>query len=296
MPTTYKDQFFEIDPGTSPAPGTPVTVFRAQMTDVNDNGLIDDNDNDLFNGVQITRVWEGDTLTVNVPGVGTVTYTGTTFYLATGNPVFTPTDGQVLQNGTVAGSSFVTSSTEMDVGDFGPTCFTTGARIDVPGGMRRIEEIAVGDLVETLDDGAQPVRAILRQTVRAYGAFAPIHFAAGALGQERAFAVSPEHRMLIADWRAALLMGCDEALVAAKHLVNGTSVQRIEGGSVTYIHLVFDDHQIVTADGCQSESCLPDPALIARMDPKQVELLQLFGAESVRTVAHRAEAICLRAA
>lgn len=305
MPTTYKDQFFRVDPGSAPASGTALTVERAEFVDDESNGEINPNTGDTFQGIQITSVWFNDTLTINVPGVGNVTYTGTTFYLANGDPaVFTPTDGQALQDGTFVSSTFVTTSTLMPVATFGPTCFTPDAQIDVPGGTKAIEDIVVGDLVETMDDGAQPVRFVLRQTVRACGKFAPILFEAGSIGNDRDLTVSPEHRMLIDDWRAQLTMGCDEVLVAAKHLVNGTTVRVLEGGAVTYIHLLFDTHQIIFANGCASESCLPETALLQQGCSQQAELLELYpilkNAEgsvlAARTVARGAEAACLLAA
>lgn len=304
MPITYKDQFFTVDPGAAPPFGTALTVSRGTYVDFDSNGQINPNANDTFNGILITSVWRNDTLTVNVPGVGNITYTGTTFYLASGAPVFTPTDGQVLQNGTFVSSTFVTTSTNMPVGSFGPTCFTQGTLIRMADEECAVEDIVAGDLVETMDDGAQPVRLVLRERVRAHGNFAPVEFAAGSIGNERAFRVSPEHRMLLGDWRTQLLLGCDEALVAAKHLVNGRDVRVVEGGVVEYIHLLFDRHQIVFGDGCPSESCLPDTALAQQGCAQQAELLALFPqlgdhsarTRSARTVARQIEAACLMAA
>lgn len=305
MPTTYKDQFFVIDPGNAPGFGTALTVQRGEYLDSNDNGQINPNTADTFNGIGITNVWVDDSITINVPGVGNITYFGVTFYLANGDPaVFTPNDGQSLQDGTFVTSTYVLSSTQMPVGTFGPTCFTPGTMIDVKEGTCAVEKIVAGDLVQTMDDGLQPVRLVLRQTVRAYGAFAPILFEAGAIGNDEAFMVSPEHRMLITDWRAQLTMGCDEVLVAAKHLVNGTDVRSVEGGVIEYIHLLFDSHQIVFGDGCASESCLPDTGLAHQGCEQQAELLTLFPeladvksrTLSARTVARRIEAVCLMAA
>lgn len=307
MPTTYKDQYFTMDPGNPPGFGTSLSVQRGEFVDNNDNGRINSGTGagDTFEGIAITSVWRDDTITINVPGVGNVTYTGVTLYLAGGNPaIFTPNDGQALQNGTFVSSTFVNTSTNMPVGTLGPTCFTAGAIIDMMCGSKTVEEIEVGDLVKTMDNGAQPVRLVLRQTVRAYGSFAPILFEAGSIGNARAFMVSPEHRMLIADWRAELLMGCDEVLVAAKHLVNGEDVRIVEGGMVEYIHLLFDAHQIVFADGCASESCLPDTGLAQQGDSQQAELLTLFPqlanvknrTFAARRVIKRTEATCLMAA
>lgn len=307
MPTLFRDQFFTIDPGNPPAFGTSLTVERGDFIDNDDNGQINSGAaaGDTFNGIAITAVWRNDTITINVPGVGNVTYTGVTLYLAGGNPaVFTPNDGQALQDGTFVSSTFVFTSTNMPVGTFGPTCFTPGARIEVPDGTCAVEEIAVGDLVMTLDDGPQPVRMVLRQQVRAAGTFAPILFEKGSIGNTRAFMVSPEHRMLISDWRAQLVTGCDDILVAAKHLVNGDDVRIVVGGVVEYIHLVFDAHQIIFADGCPSESCLPDSGMAQQEEEQRAELLTLFpelgdikgSTFAVRRIARRPEAACLMAA
>lgn len=302
MPTTYRDQYFTMDPANPPGFGTSLSVQRGDFLDSNNNGQINANAGDQFNGTAITSVWRNDTITIDVPGLGRIRYVGTTLYLANGNPaVFTPTDGQALRDGTFVRSTFVSTSTNMPVGTFGPTCFTPGARITVAQGEKPVEDIVAGDLVMTMDHGLQPVRLVLRQTARAYGTFAPVLFEAGSLGNTRAFMVSPEHRMLISGWRAELLMGYDEVLVAAKHLVNGTDVRIVEGGSVEYIHLLFDTHEIIFADGCPSESCLPDTGVAQQDEAQQAELLTLFPqlsgtrthALSARTVAKRNEAACL---
>ncbi|GAA6175131.1 Hint domain-containing protein [Sulfitobacter pacificus] len=304
MPTAYEDQFFTVDPGAPPASGTPLTFQRVEFIDEDDDGNIETGTGDTFNGVTVTQVWEGDTLTVNVPGVGNVTYEGVTFYLSSGSPVFTPTDGQVLQNGTFVSSTFVTTPTQTAVGDFGPTCFTPGTWIDTPAGPRLIEDLQVGDLVSTLDEGAQPIQMIVDDTFRAVSHIAPIRFAAGALGNDVPLLVSPQHRMLITGWRAELYFGQDEVLVAAKHLVNGDTIRQVQGGSVRYIHLLFDTHQIVFGQGIPSESYFPGHARATSDDAVAAETLGLFPqlapAESddwqtVRPVLKRGEAALLAA-
>lgn len=278
MPTAYEDQFFSVDPGAPPAVGTALTFSRVEFIDEDDDGNIETGTGDTFNGVAITQVWQNDTLTVNVPGVGNVTYTGVTFYLASGTPVFTPTDGQVLQNGTFVSSTFVTTATQTPVGNFGPTCFTPGTMIETPDGPRLIEDLQVGDLVLTLDQGPQPIRKIMDDSFRAVGDVAPIRFAKGAIGNDTPLTVSPQHRMLITGWQAELYFGQEEVLVAAKHLVNGDTVRQVSGGQVRYIHLLFDAHQIVFGQGVPSESYFPGHALDTAKDSVQAEMLVLFPA------------------
>lgn len=169
--------------------------------------------------------------------------------------------------------------------------FIRGTLVETVDGPKPIEDIAAGDMIITSDNGAQPVRFLLRQTV---DAAAPILFEAGSIENSSDLIVSPEHRMLIADWRAELVMGCDEVLVTARHLVNGKDVRALEGGTVEFLHLLFDAHQIIFVNGCAAESCLPD----ARFTRHGV-IQSTSGVESIfaaRPVARSTKAACLMAA
>lgn len=165
--------------------------------------------------------------------------------------------------------------------------FLRGTMVETVEGPKPIEDIAAGDLVMTSDNGAKPVRFVLRQTV---DAAVPVLFEAGSIGNSSDLIICPEHRMLIADWRAELVMGCDEVLVTAKYLVNGTDVRVLESGRVEYLHLMFDAHQIIFVNGCAVESCLPD----ARLKGQSAGGIErIFAA---RPVARSTEAACLMAA
>lgn len=138
-------------------------------------------------------------------------------------------------------------------------CFVAGTLIRTPEGERAVEDLRPGDLVETQDDGPQPLRWIGKRRVEARGALAPIRIKAGTFGNHRSLMVSPQHRVLVRDVLAELLFGEREVLVAAKDLVNDRSVRAVEGGTVEYVHLLFDDHQIVFSEGLATESFLPGP-------------------------------------
>ena len=53
-----------------------------------------------------------------------------------------------------------------------------------------------------------------------------------------------------------------------RHLVNGTSVYQRAGGFVDYYQLLFDDHQIIYAEGIAAESLLIDPRTRAALPPE----------------------------
>lgn len=138
-------------------------------------------------------------------------------------------------------------------------CFVAGTLIRTPDGDVPVETLKAGDLVNTLDDGAQPLRWIGRRAVPAVGAMAPVRIAAGAYGANRTLFVSPQHRILVRDYLTNIFFGEDEVLVCARDLINGKSVRQVEGGSVDYVHILFDKHQVVWSEGLATESFLPGP-------------------------------------
>ncbi|MBT8155381.1 Hint domain-containing protein [Epibacterium ulvae] len=142
-------------------------------------------------------------------------------------------------------------------GDTGIACFTAGTLVDTPSGPRRVEALRAGDLVLTQDHGPQVLRWSGQTTVRGQGEFAPVRIAQGVLGAEKDIYVSPQHRILVQGWQAELVFGADEVLVPAKALVDGEQVTRADCDLVTYVHLLFDDHQLLRTHGLVSESFLP---------------------------------------
>ncbi|MEM9715592.1 MAG: Hint domain-containing protein [Pseudomonadota bacterium] len=158
-----------------------------------------------------------------------------------------------------------------------PVCFCSGTRIDTPSGPVLIEDLNVGALVTTQDHGYQRIRWIGRTTKPATGKLAPIVIRAGALGNSRDLWVSPQHRILISGWYAELLFGDAEVLVPAVALLNDQSITRAEGGYVTYHHMMFDDHQIVFAEGTPTESFYPGKTAMNAIEKEaKEEIFALF--------------------
>ncbi|WP_103258628.1 choice-of-anchor L domain-containing protein [Tabrizicola aquatica] len=157
-------------------------------------------------------------------------------------------------------------------------CFVQGTRIETVRGPVPVEDIAVGDLVLTLDHGFQPVVWHGVRQVPSRGAMAAVRIPAGAFGDHGALSVSPQHRLHFSGWRAQLYAGEDEVLVKAIHLVRaGRLAQDHSGAMVTYHHLLFGRHEILCAEGMWSESYYPGPTTLAGHDAEvQEELLALF--------------------
>ncbi|QDC09587.1 type I secretion protein [Oceanicola sp. D3] len=165
-------------------------------------------------------------------------------------------------------------------------CFTPGTRIATARGEVLVEDLHPGDMVMTRDHGMQPIRWIGRRDLSAADlllrpALRPIRIAKSALGAnfpERDMLVSPQHRVLVASDRAALYFEEREVLVAAKHLMNGEGIAEAQDvASVTYIHFMFDQHEVVLSDGAWTESFQPGDYTLEGLDSEQrEELLSLF--------------------
>ena len=137
--------------------------------------------------------------------------------------------------------------------------FTRGTAITLHDGRQAdIETLEVGTRVLTRDAGSQPIRWIGRSTLRATGPFAPILIRRGVLNNARDLLLSPAHRLFVYQREDLLGVGRAEVLVQARHLVDGRGVLQIQGGFVDYVQLVFDEHQIVYAEGIAAESLMLD--------------------------------------
>ena len=138
--------------------------------------------------------------------------------------------------------------------------FTRGTRITMASGAQvPIEDIRVGDRVLTRDDGPQVVRWIGETTLRAVGEFAPVVIRKGALHNANDLVLSPDHRLFVYQRQDRLGAGRHEVLVKVRHLINGDTVVQQDGGFVDYFQLLFDQHQIIYAEGIAAESLLIDP-------------------------------------
>jgi hypothetical protein len=160
----------------------------------------------------------------------------------------------------------------------GVICFTGGTLIATPDGPRPVEAIRPGDRISTRDDDAQEVlwtgsRRMSGARLYAMPHLRPVRIRAGAMGEDRPefdLLVSPEHRMLIRGARAHELFSENEVLVAARDLIDGQRVISEPGfRQVTYFHLLTERHQVIWANGMETESFHPAAADLDLIDPVQ---------------------------
>ena len=164
-------------------------------------------------------------------------------------------------------------------------CFTPGTLIATAQGERRVEELSVGDRVITRDNGIQQVRWVGHREMSGDELaqaehLRPVLIRQGALGKglpERDMLVSPQHRVLISNEQTELYFYEAEVLVAAKHLTDMDGIDVVDVSGTTYIHVMFDQHEVILSDGAWTESFQPGDQTMASMgDAQREEILELF--------------------
>lgn len=163
-------------------------------------------------------------------------------------------------------------------------CFTPGVMISTGRGEVAVEQLQPGDLVMTRDHGLQPIvwvgsRKLGLADLIAQPRLQPVKIGQGALGYGlplRDTLVSPQHRMLIEGALPEMLFGEAEVLVAATHLTALDGVRQVLTPGVSYIHLLFERHEIICANGAWTESFQPAERMLDSMEAAQRDEIALI--------------------
>jgi hypothetical protein len=165
----------------------------------------------------------------------------------------------------------------------GVICFTPGTRILTPEGARLIETLTPGARILTKDNGVQEIlwsghRRMSGARLHAMPHLRPIRFKTGALGVDRPdqdLVVSPQHRMLVQGGAAQALFGSNEVLVRAEDLLRDPMVTIDHHlREVTYIHILLPRHNIIWANGLETESFHPSNTALDTIEASQRASLQ----------------------
>ena len=181
-------------------------------------------------------------------------------------------------------------------------CFTAGTWIDTPAGARRVETLCVGDLVRTRHHGPQTIRWIGRRSVKLAPYFPkdklrPIETSIGALGQglpREPLRLSRQHRVLVSSPINQRMFGTPDSLIAAVKLIDLSGIHiDTDCTEVTYIHLFFDQHEVIFANGAPCESLHTGPEAIKSISPAaRAELFAIFPELMTAPNQRRLAALC----
>jgi Hint domain len=160
----------------------------------------------------------------------------------------------------------------------GVICFGPGTRLATPEGARFIEALRPGDRITTKDNGPQEIlwtghRRLSGARLHAMPHLRAVRFRTGAFGigqPDSDLIVSPQHRMLVKSPAAREMFQTDEVMVSAEHLLNGKSVTLDQDlREVTYFHVLLEHHNVIWANGLETESFHPGHMDLSTLDPDQ---------------------------
>ena len=228
------------------------------------------------NGVAIESVTWGATSPVTVEG-GALDGTSQP---SIGDPLKNNSTGSLINDGSGGWTVAPPTVGEENV------CLTAGTLVETPLGDIAVEALSPGMVVTTLGGEQQIIRWVGRKqlswsSLRSSPKLRPIRILAGALGDgypRRDLLVSRQHRILVRSKIAERMFGVNEVLVAAIRLTELPGVfvdERVR--SVEYVHLLFDQHEVILAEGTPTESLFTGPeALKSVGDAAREEILAIF--------------------
>jgi len=138
-----------------------------------------------------------------------------------------------------------------------PPCFQKGTKIETVLGERKVEDLAVGDLLPTQFGGVRPIQWIARAR-RTKEAGRPWKEHARPIRIKRsALAMDVPHSDLFVTSEHALLI--DGSLVCARRLINGTTIAPFADDAcdeLEFFHIKLATHDVIYAEGAPCETLL----------------------------------------
>ena len=168
----------------------------------------------------------------------------------------------------------------------GVPCLVRDTAILTENEVRTVQSLRIGEMISTLEHGAQPIRWIGRRRFDRAALLDnprlwPVRILAGALGNglpRRDLLVSRQHRMLVRSKIAERMFGTTEVLIPAIKLTAlpgifiDDTVQDVE-----YFHLLFDCHQVIFAEDAPTESLFPGAEALKALDSDaRQEIFEIF--------------------
>lgn len=151
--------------------------------------------------------------------------------------------------------------------------------------LEKANSFTPGDLVMTLHHGPQPIRwarsddhPLEKEHVEGK----PVLIQAGALGPNRPasdLVVSPQHRIVVGEGGQLMAYFDTVAFATAKALTQLPGIRHMKGkAKITYVHFACDRHEVVTANGCLSETLLLGPMVVNGLTAtERQEVIDIFG-------------------
>ena len=271
-------------------------IVDVTATDANDDGLIDSNDtatpdtitydlgsgtvttqNDALFNVNVTVTFPAASGQPPYNGLGGImqTETGDLFFVMIddgegyGTNHYDDFPIESIQINSISAFGDQSMGWVSDDQTFVP-CFTAGTLLETARGLLPVQHLRIGDRVQTMDNGLQPVTWVGRRRV-GFGRWpvdGPVQIRAGALGAGypvQDLLVSPQQRVLLCSPITDRMTQEAEILVPAIKLVGMPGVSCLRHPvAVQYHHFACERHEVVWSNGAATETLFWGAVLRAR--------------------------------
>jgi hypothetical protein len=124
-----------------------------------------------------------------------------------------------------------------------------------PQGYRKIGAMKPGDTVISISGDIVPVLGVFKKTTPAFGSYAPVRLRAPYFGLQSDLVMAGTQRLIVGGSNVEYTFGCDEVLIPAQHLINGTAaIAQPAIGTVTYFQLLLPENEAFIASELNLES------------------------------------------
>lgn len=233
-----------------------------------------------------------DTMTVTVNGTALIAVgQSSSTFTPTARPNYTTYEYSFASTGSesisiAGGGGIPAGGVYIDSVNITSLCLAAETLLQTPEGKKEIGSLRAGDQVIVADGQAETVRWIKVQHVDAamiarHPNLRPVRIIAGALGNglpKRDLVVSQQHRIMVSSKVAERMFGETDVLISALHLTALPGIFIDEDvDSVSYVHLLFDRHEIVFAEGAPAESLFTGPEALKSISTEaKSEIFTLF--------------------
>lgn len=171
---------------------------------------------------------------------------------------------------TYAGSYWAGTDTNFEPATFAtPICLAAGTYVTTPDGEVKVEQLKIGALVMTVDRGPRKLLWVCKRRIdfldpanQRADVDRPIQFRRNSLRKghpKRDLVMSPQHRVLL-ELPPHQKEQRNEVLVPSKGFLGQPGVRKMHGKrQVDYFGLLFDQHELIYAEGTPVESFRPGP-------------------------------------
>lgn len=140
----------------------------------------------------------------------------------------------------------------------GVSCLLRGTTIRTISGSRKVEDLAMGDLLPTMFGGPRPIQWIARYPFRKSDpskpwvkAVRPVRVARSALALD-----VPHTELYLTEWHSLFM---DGVLIPVGSLINGTTIKLDDArelAELEYFNIKLESHDVIYAEGAPVETLL----------------------------------------